>query len=366
MTHSIYRDVISGAARGLVADAARAGLKLASVLYGTAVCLRNGAYDFGVIRTQRARVPVVSIGNLTAGGTGKTPIVAAVVNWFMSHGVRPVILSRGYRAHSTADPASRNFNDEKLVLDQLCPKVVHLQDPNRVRSAAEACQRYGAEILILDDGFQHRRLARDLNLLLVDALDPWGAGHLLPRGLLREPLSALRRADFVILTRADLCAPEAKQLILQQIHNQRGDDPPAEVAFIPTDVLNTAGQRQGIDTLGNKIVAFCGIGNPEGFRRTLDAAGMGSTIANFRSFPDHHHYSPADLDALAQAARACGASALVTTQKDLVKIPRADLGGVPLWAVTIRAEILVGKARLDERLQALVPGNFVVNSSKFQ
>jgi tetraacyldisaccharide 4'-kinase len=340
-----HRDLITGRSRGPVAGLARGGLAFASLFYGAAVRGRNQAFDLGALRTHHALVPVVGVGNLTAGGTGKTPIVAAIVEWFSSHGLRPAILSRGYRPHAG------KANDEKLVLDQLCPDVPHLQGADRVASARLAPDRHGAQVLVLDDGFQHRRLARDLDLVLIDALDPWGSDHLLPRGLLREPKSALRRADAVIVTRADQCVPETKTKLLAEIRRYGRDEAPIEAIFRPTELINSDGARVAINSLG-AVAAFCGIGNPEGFRRTLEGAGVGQ-IAAFHTFRDHHRYSQAELVELGRWARDQGANALVTTQKDLVKIPFAELGNTPLWALTIRAEFTAGDDRLYSLLQDL-------------
>jgi tetraacyldisaccharide 4'-kinase len=358
VTFPSHRDLISGRARGPVAILARGGLSVASLFYSAAVRTRNRAFDLGVIRAHHASVPVVSVGNLTAGGTGKTPVVAAIIDWFTSHGVPPAILSRGYRPHA------ETANDEKLVLDQLCPGVPHLQGANRVKTARAAIERHGAQVLVLDDGFQHRRLARDLDLVLIDATDPWGAGHLLPRGLLREPRTALRRADAVILTRADQCSSGDKARLIGEIREFWRDEAPIEAVFRPTGLVNADGAHAALDSLG-AVAAFCGIGNPDGFRRTLIAAGV-RQLAAFRTFPDHHHYSEADLAALALWAREQRASVLVTTQKDLVKIPRSRLDGLPLWALTIRAEFPVGQERLTKRLQDLVMRISTPNLSKFQ
>jgi tetraacyldisaccharide 4'-kinase len=358
VTFPSHRDLISGRARGPVAILARGGLSVASHFYSAAVRTRNRAFDLGVIRAHRASVPVVSVGNLTAGGTGKTPLVAAIIDWFTSHGVRPAILSRGYHPHS------ETANDEKLVLDQLCPGVPHLQGADRVESARVACDRHVAEVLVLDDGFQHRWLARDLDLVLIDALDPWGAGHLLPRGLLRERRSSLRRADAVILTRADQCSSGDKARLISEIRDFCPDEVPIEAVFRPTGLVNSDGARAAIDSLG-AVAAFCGIGNPDGFRRTLSTAGV-HQVAAFRTFPDHYHYCQTDLAELAIWAREQRASALVTTQKDLVKIPRCRLGDLPLWALTIRAEFAVGQERLAKLLQDLVTRISTPNLSKFQ
>jgi len=359
-----YRELISGRSRGPVAGVARSALSFASAFYGAAVGARNWAYDVGALRTWTAAVPVISVGNLTAGGTGKTPIVAVLVDWFASRGFRPVILSRGYRAHAGA------VNDEKLVLDQLCPGVVHLQGASRVESASLACQQHGAQVLVLDDGFQHRRLFRQVDLALVDALDPWGGGRLLPRGLLREPRTALRRADAVILTRADQCTPAEKGVLIDEIRHFGRGEAPIEAVFRPTGLINSEGSGTRVDSL-DSVAAFCGIGNPEGFRRTLADAGVGK-IAAFRAFRDHHHYTEADLDDLAGWARHHGAAALVTTQKDLVKIPRRclgdlpHLGNLPLWALAVRAEFTAGQDRLTKLLQDLATRISAPNLSKFQ
>jgi len=353
-----HRDLISGRASGPAAVLARGGLSFASFFYGAAVRARNEAFDRGVLRAHAASVPVLSIGNLTAGGTGKTPVVAAIVDWFTSRGVRPAILSRGYRAHAGG------VNDEKLVLDQLCPGVPHLQGPDRVISARTACEREGAQVLVLDDGFQHRRLARDLDLVLIDALDPWGAGRLLPRGLLREPRAALRRADAVIVTRADQCTSEQKSRLIQEVRCDRPNEVPIEAVFRPTGLINAEGTCAAIESL-DAVAAFCGIGNPEGFRRTLTDAGVGQ-IAAYPASPDHHHYSEADMRDLALWAHEQRARSLLTTQKDLVKIPHCQLGDVPLWALGVRAEFVSGEQRLSGMLQDLVKRISAPNLSKFQ
>jgi tetraacyldisaccharide 4'-kinase len=345
---SAYRELIDGSRQGLLAGAARLGLHAAALFYATGVQLRNVGFDWGLLPIRRAGVPVVSIGNLTAGGTGKTPMVAAIADWFTSRNVRPVILSRGYRSLENA------VNDEKLVLDQLCPDVAHLQSPNRVKSAQAACATHRAQVLILDDGFQHRRLARDLDIVLIDALDPWGAGYLLPRGLLREPKSALKRADLIVLTRADHCEPGTKERILSEIRRASHSRPLIEASFEPVGLTNASGAMTQVESIAGSVVAFCGIGNPEGFRKTLRGAGMESRLVEFRTFPDHHHYTTTDLDDLARWARNLGADTLITTQKDLVKIPQSDLAGSPLWALTIRARITAGQDQLDGLLERLV------------
>ena len=178
----------------------RLGLGLCSAVYGVAIAARTTAYDRGWKWSQRASVPVVSVGNITLGGTGKTPMVEWIARWYRRRGVRVTLISRGY-GHSGG------INDEGLVLEENLPDVPHLQDPDRVKLASIATDELEAELIILDDGFQHRRLARDLDLVMLDALDPFGLGKLFPRGLLREPVRSLCRASAVILSRADLLEP---------------------------------------------------------------------------------------------------------------------------------------------------------------
>ncbi|HVV98901.1 MAG TPA: tetraacyldisaccharide 4'-kinase, partial [Planctomycetaceae bacterium] len=212
-----FRRLISGEQRGLLPAFMRAGLRVLSWGYGLGARSRNLAFNLGWKKTHRVEIPVISLGNLTAGGTGKTPFAAFTARWFRQYDIRVCLISRGYHA------ASGEVNDEALVLDQLCPDVPHLQNPDRVAAARTAIEELESQLLILDDGFQHRRLARDLDVVLVDALNPWGYGSLLPRGLLREPGSSLRRAGLVVITRANQSTPAALQSLRAQIERLRGE-----------------------------------------------------------------------------------------------------------------------------------------------
>ena len=188
--------LMAGERRGFSAAWQRCGLRLASVPYGWAVAVRNGLFDRGWKSIERAGVPVVSVGNLTVGGTGKTPCVEYIASRLRQWDRRVAILSRGYGSE-------HGPNDEALVLEENLPDVPHLQGPDRVALARIAIEELESEVLVLDDGFQHRRLARDLDVVLIDATQPWGFGYLLPRGLLRESPRGLRRAGAVVLTRCD-------------------------------------------------------------------------------------------------------------------------------------------------------------------
>jgi tetraacyldisaccharide 4'-kinase len=324
----------------------RTGLSVASAGYRAAIAIRNRAYDRGWLAVHRADVPVVSVGNLTVGGTGKTPMVEWVARWFRDHGKRVVILSRGYGQ-------VQGLNDEGRVLEDNLPDVPHLQDADRVRSARIAVEELEGELVVLDDGFQHRRLARDLDLVLMDALDPFGLGRLLPRGLLREPVSSLRRADVAVLSRADLVAAGERAAIRAGAERRAGAIRWVEARHAPLDLVDAETATWPLDELaGRTVAAFCGIGNPEGFRRTLGP--LCGALRDLRVFPDHHDYSAADVDSLAAWARDSAADLVLTTQKDLVKLRGLRLGPAPLRALRIGLEIIAGQDVMEDALARLL------------
>jgi tetraacyldisaccharide 4'-kinase len=344
--HAGYLRLIRGESRGLPAAAARFALSAAAVGYGWAAAVRNRAYDRGWKRIFRAVVPIVSVGNLTLGGTGKTPMVEHVARWYRARGLRVAILSRGYGQ-------TEGLNDEGRVLDVNLPDVPHLQDRDRVELARIAPLELESELLVLDDGFQHRRLGRDLDLVLLDALDPFGQGRLFPRGLLREPVRALRRAGVVVLSRADLVGEADRAAIRREAERHAGPVRWVEARHAPRDLIDASGQAHQLeDVAGRTVAAFCGLGNPEGFRRTLGP--LCGELRGFRAFPDHHSYRAADVAELASWARGLGVDLVLTTQKDSVKLRTDALGPIPLNALRIGLEISHGGEVLDEALAALV------------
>ena len=343
---SQFRDLVSGRRRGPTAALMRLALRAAEGPYALAMRWRNRRYDTGAAAVHRVGVPVVSVGNLTLGGTGKTPMVEWIARWFCTRGVRIAVVSRGYGAKA----GSRN--DEALELTQKLADVSQLQDPDRVAAARRAVEELGSQVIVLDDAFQHRRIHRDLDLVLVDALEPFGFGHVFPRGTLREPLAGLRRADVVALSRADMLPPQRRNDIFQTVARYAPSAATIESAHAPRCLLSSTGAEAPFDSLrGQPVAAFSGIGNPAGFRHTLE--GCGYQLAAFREFPDHHRYTAADVASLTRWTEELAPAAVLCTHKDLVKLSVDRLGETPLWAVAVGLEILGGREALERRLQAL-------------
>jgi tetraacyldisaccharide 4'-kinase len=328
--------------------AARAALRLASWPYALGAWWRNRAYDRGRKEVKRAAVPVVCVGNLTTGGTGKTPCVEWVARFYRGRGVQVAIVSRGYGAQG-------GRNDEAMVLEENLPDVPHLQDPDRVAAAGRAAEELESELVVLDDGFQHRRLHRDLDIVLIDATHPPARDYLLPRGTLREPAGGLRRAGAILLTRCDQVPAGEVEAIRTWLARRWPQTPVATTEHRPVALVRGESETEPAEVLAGRTVgAFCGVGNPAAFRRTLEA--MGATVAAFRAFPDHHGYTRADVDELMRWARTLPADAVIaTTQKDWVKLRLAELAGRPLWAVRIGLAFRDGEAEFVKVLERVVP-----------
>lgn len=345
---SAFQELVSGRRRGASAAVLRAGLRAAEGPYAWGVRLRNWRYDIGRAEIHSVGVPVVSVGNLTLGGTGKTPFVAWLARWFRQRSVRVSIVSRGYGAVDGAP------NDEALELEEQLPDVPHLQNADRVAAAQVAVEELETQLIVLDDAFQHRRLARDLDIVLLDALAPWGYGHVFPRGLLREPAQGLRRAQVVALSRADLIDAAEREAIRQRVQELAPAASWVETAHAPARLLRRGEPAESLESLrGRRIAAFCGLGNPAGFHRTL--AQCGFQVVATREFPDHHAYCREDVESLSQWVQGLDVTAVVCTHKDLVKVGLPTLGGRPLSALQIELQILAGRPALEERLAAVCP-----------
>jgi len=297
------------------------------------VTMRNALYDNGLLKTVKVGVPVVSIGNITVGGTGKTPFVTVLFGKLVDMGCRPAILLRGYKA-ATGELADETV---ELALAVNCHRIV--QNPDRIAAAEEALARFEVDTLLLDDGFQHRRIARDLDIVLVDATRPFGYGHLLPRGLLREPPASLARADLIALTRCDQVAPAVLAHLREWLARLAPGTFVLEARHRPTALIGLDGSVRHLPgAVPECVVCTAGIANPASFAATV--AALGARVVATRWWPDHYRYRARDLTALSELARRHDADALITTCKDLVKLRALSVDcELPLWALRVTIDL---------------------------
>jgi len=351
--------ILSGEQRGLLATLVRTGLWLLTPLYRAGIGWRNWKFDRGK-DVQRIDVPVISVGNLTTGGTGKTPFVIWLASFIRAiqvsspHGRRLAIVSRGYGA------VEGQVNDEALEMEQRLPSVPHLQGPDRVQLARTAIEELETEVILLDDGFQHRRIDRDLDIVLVDATRPFGYGHLLPRGLLREPVGSLNRADVVVLTRCNQVAEEYRRKIKKRILETNPAVLWVECDMKPSRFLQASGADMPLEEFrGQEVMAISAIGNPAGFQSTLTQLGM--QIKQTIVWGDHHHYTREDLEMIRTMASQKPVKAVICTHKDLVKLNVDRIGNLPLLALQVDIVLNTGRPPLEQKIRQLVAGS---NSSE--
>ncbi len=321
-------EIIRGKRSGLLASLVKCGLWFISLFYGMGVRLRNALYDFGLLSQHRAPLPIISVGNIAAGGTGKTPIVQWIAG-LLAPRYTVAILSRGYRSaaeqRETAlvldrehPPRASDCGDEPLLHLHNLQEAIVCVSVDRLL-AAERAQAAGAQMAILDDGMQHRRLYRDKEIVLIDACDPFAAGYMLPRGLLREPPSSLARADLVILTRVR-DVQQARQL--ETMIRRYTRVPVIATRFKPTAIqLESGGQLA--TARGRRVAMLCGIANPAQFRKTLEL--LHADIILERLLPDHMALNPKELTLFAEEARSAGADLILCTAKDRVKLNPLNL-----------------------------------------
>lgn len=336
-------------------------LSWAALPYELGTRLRANGYARGWFSQRRLPVPVISIGNLTVGGTGKTPLVIEVTEWLLATGKRVAVLSRGYRRTShealllvsdgmriLATP--QEAGDEPYLMAQRCPKAIVAVGADRYRLGRHVFETCGADVMILDDGFQHLGVYRDVDLLLIDATDAAGLGQLLPAGRLREPITAAKRATAIILTRAEQ-PRQVDDVTLRLGTALRSLPPMAQVTFRASEVVSvrTAESRSLEWTKGKRALLVSGVGHAASFRHTAEQLGV--TMLDEMVYPDHHLYSAQDVGSLDERAHKLHAELVLTTEKDAVKIhPYVSSSDDRWWAARLRVEWLTGETDIRKMI----------------
>ena len=331
-----------------------------SAIYSVVTRARMTGYRRGWFSVAKLSAPVISIGNLTTGGTGKTPLVEWVcIAVVRETGKRACVLTRGYgRANPQSQvvvsdgnkllASEREAGDEPYLLAKnLLGIAAVVSNPDRAAAGEWAIKNLGSEVFVLDDGFQHLRLSRDLDIVTIDATNPWGGGSLLPYGRLREPRAGLSRADCIVITRTEQV--EDLVSLSESVQRLAGAIP------VFTSRMTTSGIRrlngESVDNeslLGQPVAAFCGVGNPESFFKQLRQEGYEPVFT--RAFADHHNYNQADLNRLTKEAKDHGASGLITTAKDALKLASLEIE-LPCYVLEIKISI-ADDARLVKMIQA--------------
>jgi len=388
LNQETYRKLISGQSGGAGAVVLRLFLQIAAAGYAAAVGLRNFLYSSGWLKTHRVDATVFSIGNITVGGTGKTPLVVWLCNKITKNSKLKTkncgvaILTRGYKARlvwcvmrgakrkkwipASAGMTARNTQyalhntegDEPAILVQSCPQAKVVVNPDRVAGATEAITGFGAKVLIMDDGFQHRRLHRDIDIVTIDATCPFGYGRMLPAGLLREPITSLKRADAVIITRCDQIHEAKLSKLEEKLQWVNPDMIIARSIHRPVCAKLADGKEISIEQLkGRSVFAFCGIGNPQSFLGTIK--NIGAELVGSKIYDDHYHYTDDDISDICAQAIQLGANLMLTTQKDWSRLPienRKSKIEMPLAYLAIELKFISGEDKITQLIEDTLTG----------
>lgn len=320
-------------------------MRLVSIVYAAAVIVRNFCYDIKIIKSSEAAIPVISVGNITTGGTGKTPLVIWLCNFITNKEINCSILTRGYKSQTG------KISDEPAILSKSCPNAKVVVNSNRYRGSLRAVAEFRAKVLIMDDGFQHRSLHRDLDIITIDATCPFGYGKMLPAGLLREPLRSIKRANAVVITHFDQSSVNETEDIEKKILQIAPNITIAKAIHHHPNAVMRKGQKLSIEELKERtIFAFCGIGNPNAFLNRLDEYGL--NVVGSKVFNDHHNYSSFDISEIYEQARILGADIIISTQKDWIKSTlHADNDDEILFAyLALELDFIEG----DDKIVALI------------
>ncbi|MCK8824275.1 tetraacyldisaccharide 4'-kinase [Fuchsiella alkaliacetigena] len=358
--------VIRGHKQGFIAWLILFLFTLLSNIYYLGIKFRTKLYQWGFKEDTKLPCRVISVGNITMGGTGKTPIVEYLAKKFKQRGRKVVVLNRGYKADFTGEVGvvsdgtsilmeGSQAGDEALMLAQRLEGVPIIIGSNRVVTGDYACREFEAEILILDDGFQHWPLARDVDVVVIDATNPFSNGYVIPRGILREPLSSLERADIFLLSKVDQAPEEKLAEIKDKLNKYNPQALIFETAYRPSYLRNLEGSvKLAAEFLARKrVIAVSGIGNPASFEQTLEDLGV--ELVKHTKFEDHHRYTKEELVDIFSEAAAKGVELIVTTEKDAASI-EAELveeikgQGIDFRVLGIEVEVKTEEVRMDSLL----------------
>ena len=363
-----YRNLISGQRHGGIPGLLRFLLGIAAIGYSLAVRYCNFMYSRGWLKAHRVDAVVICVGNITVGGTGKTPLVV----WLGRHILQNfqfrisnfgcAILTRGYKAAQKSISKAQNYTDEVAIYAESCAGTKVIVNPDRVAGAAEAIREFDAQVFIMDDGFQHRAMARDLDIVAIDATEPFGYGKMLPAGLLREPVSSLKRAGAVVITRCDQIDGAELNELEKKLRAINPDMVIARSIHAALYTKSTNNEEVGIEQLkGKKIFAFCGIGNPDAFLNTIK--NLGAELAGSKIYDDHYHYTDACLTEISEQAVELGADLILTTQKDWTKVisnPEFQMSEskspLPFAYLAIEIKFLAGEDKLTALIKDTLAG----------
>lgn len=361
--------------RGKINSLFRSLFFILSQFYFLAIKVRWLIYRFKLVPQTKMPCTVISVGNITWGGTGKTPAVIMISKLLREMGKRVAVLSRGYRRSKKKDKknkmsivsdgkklllSSREAGDEPYLLARNLPDVPIIVGKNRINSGKYTIERFASEVVVLDDGFQYWLLNRDIDIVTIDCLNPYGKGYLIPRGSLREPLSHLSRADIFLLTRVNFVSRDDLQRIIGDLGKVNPRSIILESVHRPKYLQGTfSGEKKSLDFIkGKKVVAFSSIGNPYSFEKTLE--DLGAKIVKIFRFPDHHDYQGKDLGKIEATYRIDlekGEVIAVTTEKDGVRLervisPETDRAFWEIWILKIELEIVRGKEEWRRKIES--------------
>lgn len=339
-------------------------LAVASYFYGQAISLRSYSFYRGIVPARKLSVPVISVGNITVGGTGKTPTTLFVARALQNGGMHPAILSRGYKGkakgaiHVVSDGetillSAEEAGDEPCLLAEHLPGIPVLTGKDRGMLGEYAIKNFAVDVVILDDGFQHLKLRRDVDIVCLDGKKPFGNGWMLPRGPLREQPHALSRAQLALITESDHQGSEQRQDLESRIHTYHASLPLFYARYAPTRIRALrAGTEHSPDyLLGRQVIALAGVARPQSFVRLLTS--LGATVVKTLFYSDHHHYRMDDLSGLAPDIM------VVTTEKDAVKLRVMDLHDQDLWVLSIALQV-ERESRFLDQLKKYLPSSGVM------